>query len=367
MRKEKERGLILAMDFGGSSTKCIGGTSFEKRFVIAMEPEVIEFPASLSRPRGEVGEADPKDRAWIELGGKYYAVGYLAQYRFAAHPQLSRLKVETAVYKVLAAVWVMAEKFKLGTQMKLALYCVLPPGESKNKEWLYSQLKEALREFVTQSGLMSVELVNFDCKAEGSGLFMLHRAKRGNEAIRSLVLAVVMLGYRNASVLACYRGSVGESVSADLGFVKLAAEVQQQTSGYQKESLATAIATAGDSNNEVPLKRLLRHRSTEQQQEELAQLRQAISDARQTYTIKLRDWLSEALPPQVEELVFCGGTSDYLKTELMAMFPQLSLYFHAQVELPADVRGLKMGHRFADIWCLWDCFSPHAFKIPKVS
>ena len=93
---------------------------------------------------------------------------------------------------------------------------------------------------------MSVNLAHFECKPEGGGIYMVHRSQLG-EAARRKTVAVVMVGYRNASVLLSERGQVNKRVTSTLGFIKLVDLVEGRIAGLPSTAqLTRAIARAGE-------------------------------------------------------------------------------------------------------------------------
>ena len=87
----------------------------------------------------------------------------------------------------------------------------------------------------------------------------------------------------------------------------------------------------------------------------MAELKQAISSARVQYALLLRNWIQEVLPSEVEEMVICGGTADFLRTEIRQILDIHTLYWHANAG-EEDEKLLNKGNRFADAWCYWQYF-----------
>lgn len=349
----KSNQLILAIDFGGSMTKAIGGSSFTERFALAMEPDVIELPRELLIDSPELNTAHPENSAWIGIEGKSYAVGYYARCRSIANPMLAQPKINSAAAKTLAAVWVMKEKLALPSQIRLDLCCVLPSGEYEDRNQLEKQLRANLNAFETPTGKLIVRLETFNCKPEGAGIFLYHGAKKREQNLPQDDLAVVMLGYRNLSLMVFERGNRSLSQTSELGSARLVKNVIAQTSGQNLERLAPAVAQYLEDNSDAPLHSVLR---SNQPQVELAQIKQAIALARQQYEIEVGNWLLEVIPRPISEIVLCGGTADTFRQYLLEMLEGKKVYLHAQVELPKDVKALGLGNRFGDVWVMWDYF-----------
>ncbi|MBR8839183.1 MAG: ParM/StbA family protein [Stigonema ocellatum SAG 48.90 = DSM 106950] len=203
--------LTLALDFGGSATKIVYATSLDQKArLLCMEPEVAVLgrESILEYEGGKLGSSDPENVAWVAVGEQYRAVGYLAQSRFYANAGLSELKYERAIYKTLAAIWVIKEKLQLGSRLGVAIAVLLPPGEYEDRERFEKMLRSSLAEYQTPTGRMSVSLKAFNCKPEGGGIYLVHRRKVG-EVLKTRVCAIAMIGYRNASVLVSQRGVIG--------------------------------------------------------------------------------------------------------------------------------------------------------------
>jgi hypothetical protein len=281
-------------------------------------------------------------------------VGYLAKALTVTNPQLTALKSTMAMPKILGAIWVLKEKFQLSNYLNINLSCLLPPGEIKDREKLKTELQQVFNQGIdTPTGKLTPKLNYYNCLAEGSGIYLLHRAKKGKELINATIVAVIMLGYRNASVMVFRRGMVKEYETNELGFARLIKSMVKQLSGHTIERLTPAIALHREMGSDVPLHSVL---LGEDKQLELEELKQVLEVSQKSYEFELINWLKEVLPLDVEEVILCGGTSDdpRIKAKLFEHFNDKRIYLHAQVELPPDVQALGLGNRFGDVWCLWD-------------
>ena len=350
----KRKKMNLSIDLGGSRTKVIGGIDFEKRVALTMEPNLAQVPPEILENQMGLENANLEDRVWVEVEGKTYAVGYLAKALTVTNPQLTALKSTMAMPKILGAIWVVKEKFKLSNDLRINLSCLLPPGEIQDREKLKTELQEVFSQGInTPTGKLTPQLNYYNCLAEGSGIYLLHRAKKGKESINATIVAVVMLGYRNASVMVFRRGMVKEHQTSELGFVRLIKGMVKQLSGQTLERLTPAIAKYREMGSEIPLHSIM---LGEDKQRELEELKRAEQVSQKSYEFELINWLKEVLPSEVEEVVLCGGTSDDpgIRQTLFEHFSDKKVYLHAQVDLPSDIEALGLGNRFGDVWCLWD-------------
>lgn len=350
-REKRKNRLTMAIDFGGSSTKVIGANREGKRVVLAMEPDTIELPRELLE-EPVVGRLSIENRAWVNLNGRYHAVGGYARLLSVANAGLAALKVEAAPYKVAAALWVTRQKMNLPDDLRLSLCCVLPPGEYEGRERFRGRLEMALSSFETPTGRMTVELERFDCKPEGAGVFLNHVKLMGPVAKENA--ATVMLGYRNASALIFRKGGLVKAVSAGHGYASLLDGVVARTSGYDREGILEGVSRYLETGQDESLKALL---LSDEPGYELEKLKKAIALAREKYTRELSRWMRETLPADTREVVLCGGTADLFRQKLYTLLEGKELYPHGGVELPDDIKALRMGNRFADIWIVWDAFN----------
>jgi Actin like proteins N terminal domain len=343
--------LILALDFGGSSTKGIYCTLKQNiPTSLVMEPEVVKI--SLDSVTSEtLGTTEPENAAWVNYMGETFAVGYLAKSKYYANQGLKELKYERAIAKTLASIWATSQKLQLGTKFRLALVCLLPPGEFENKDSFHKQLKTILADFTTPTGRMRVELTQFKCLPEGAGIYLAYQKQLG-QAIKTRAIALVMLGYRNASVLISDKGMVAaDGKTCDLGMIRLLEKVVARTSGQTASQLAPAVVAAGSEISSTPFLRLLRSTSNINRQHELLQIQKAVKLARNEYAAVLTSWLDQVISRNVvSEILFCGGTADYMRRELNSHYPGTPCLWGVGADIPKQVDIFGFGSRLADVY-----------------
>ncbi|BAY93657.1 MULTISPECIES: ParM/StbA family protein [unclassified Tolypothrix] len=352
--------LILALDFGGSATKGIY-CAFEQNnpSSLVMEPEVLKVSLeSVTSHTQSLGVTEPENVAWVNYMGETFVVGYLAKSKYYANEGLKELKYERAIAKTVSAIWVVSQKVKLGMKCRLALACLLPPGELENKESFYKQLLTVLADFVTPTGRMRVELIEFKCLPEGAGIYLAYQKKLG-QAIKTKVIALPMIGYRNASVLISNKGIVAaDGKTSDLGMIRLLEKILAKTSGQTAAKLAPAVVAAGNDVSTTPFFRLLRSTNQANKQHELQQLQKAVKLARSEYAVLLTSWLDQVISiSSVDEILFCGGTADYLRKELNSHYPGTPCLWGVGAEIPEQVDTFSLGTRLADVYSVFLYFS----------
>ena len=358
-KKNLNPDLLVAIDFGGSATKVVAMIPGGQPILFWMTPEVIELDKDVIQEyeKNKWGEIEPEFCTWVGIKDKYAVVGHLAKVRFLANARLSQLKYELGVYKTLGVLFVLKEKLGLASNFNPALSCLLPPGEYPDADKFEQLLRDKLGLFETPSGALRVKMTHFDCKPEGAGVMSVHRSARG-QILKHCVCVLLMMGYRNSSVLVSNRGALSKFQTSDFGMVKLVEGVMARTSGLDASLLPGAIFQAGDEVKSHALLSLVRSRERTRQQQELQEMREAITAARKEYLAAFKSWLSEVLPRKIDEVIFCGGTVDYLLEELKAFFSDdIRLYLHANLHKHEGLQSLaneSWRGRFADVYGLFE-------------
>jgi hypothetical protein len=350
---------IMAIDFGGLSTRvfCQSSQAGSKASSFVMESQVGPVSQDIANcfTKPNLASASPENIAWVAIGNECRAVGYLAAAQFNAHIGLAGLKYSSALYKALAALWVVSRKLDLGSQFSAAISVFLPPGEFNDSKQFFELLSQYSASFETPTGKLSVTLDKTQALQEGGGIALIHNSNLGS-AFKQRVTAFVMVGFRNASVIVSARGAVGKGKTSDLGMVRLVDLVQERTSNYDASRLALSIAQAGVSYNRPYFYRIARNREETAKDREVDQLIEAVKLSRFDYARMLSHWINEVLPPDLDEIVFCGGTSEYMKPELRNQFSHYSLSWHAGITVPKTLDSDGLGCRIADVYGLFSYF-----------
>jgi hypothetical protein len=353
--------LHVSIDYGASSTKVFFGLTASAYEVLIMPPHSIELDKSLLPPPST--DTNYENRAWVGIEDRYYAVGNLAKTTYSAIAPKKPLKVESLLQKTCAVIYIAAQVLGLEKKFGLVLNYVLPPGElgnSSNRDLLTTDLKNVLKLFDTPSGKMRVRLISCGGYPEGMGLLLFHRKHFPESADRSVGL--FMIGYRNASMFTSRKGVVGDYQSNDLGFNFYLKQITSRSAGYDLDDLIEPIHKYQQPTDEVYLRKILRAKDKERQEIELSDLKELITASRSYYWTMLRTWIDECLDSDIDRVIICGGTADYLRreleTHLKPKFPSImngksELYFHSSINLPGSVQSKGMGFRLADVYCLW--------------
>ena len=354
--------LVLAIDLGASKTKAIAQyyANKDEPLLLCMEPEVADVSCDSLKDyeATKTGQTDPENTCWVGIGNEYHAIGFLAQHKYGGNSLLKELKYACAIPKICGALWVLKQKLKLESKFSLALTVLLPPSEYQDKEALESKLKAATSNFMTPTGEMKVKILLFEAKPEGAGMYLHRLAVLGAE-IKQRTMAIAMIGYRNASVLLSVRGAVSPGLSSNFGLSWMVDAFVRRVSGLAKEDprLVPAIVEAGPACCEEPLTRLVRKKSALEIQAEATKMALALKLSRDDYVRALVRWLSQQLPPETDEIIFCGGTAEYLQPELLKDYSHLCVIWNAGIEISPKLDTAGMGSRIADVLALYKAFS----------
>jgi hypothetical protein len=347
--------VIIALDPGGSLTKIIYQPLQGVPQVLVMPPQVIATQRQAVALQSQWGDAllgPPESSAWVAFNQQVYAVGVLAQ-DLRASSGLRSLKWEKAVYKTLAALWVIQQRLKLKARFKVALTCVLPAGEFEDRGVFEAALRQALEEFETPTGMMQVTLQRFDCRPEAFGVAALY----GQQQPLMSSLAFIMLGYRNASLLLMRAGKMQVGVTSELGFVRCLERVSRRCSGVGPDNhLASAITEARRERNAVPYLRLANYSDIAIKEQKARAMVQIVAEEKAAYAEMVLDWLDEVLPTEDRmTLVFCGGTTDEIRPYLDRYCPEYAHQYQVISQFPESFDAVGLGDRLADVYGIFLC------------
>ncbi|MBW4426938.1 MAG: ParM/StbA family protein [Nostoc desertorum CM1-VF14] len=313
--------LIISFDPGASLSRVFFTLDSSKPELLLMEPYTALIPKQslLSYEEDAIGVSSPENSAWIEYNQQCWGVGLICQ-RFFADLKLEQPKFELAIYKTLAVVGAIAQKKSLANGASIRLGILFPYGEYSDRKLFEISITGALLNFKWRGEKRSFKLVEFVCRPEGFGL--LSRGRTTTHNLRSRKIAVVMIGYRNASILIMDKGAMTSGVTEDLGFQKLVSSVQRRVAGQKSLTLAAAISAAGSKINLKALLPLVRVEDALLQELEIQSIKSAISIAREEYWAVLSSYLHRYIPSDIDEIIFAGGTAHYFKSELNRLFPR---------------------------------------------
>jgi hypothetical protein len=368
--------LVMTIDMGGSKTKIVvQELGKDSPRVLLMESQLADIDkASLDNLPTQ---GRPSDRAWVGFnkpssdnaqpleggGGEvekvYYAVGALARHRFGGLPQLHELKYELALPKICAAVWLARVEMSLPPKFNLFLTVLLPGGEISDEHILKSRCREVICSFDTPDGLMGIKLIACEVSSEGSGIYNFRKNTLGDKLYSKYQL-YVMLGFRNASTFVVRGGVIEPGQTNDFGMHWLLDLLAGRVSGLDKNNPRTIETIIDGTTNPELLKRLSRKRSQQDIDVDFQSISAALKVVKDEYVRAIARWL-KSIPGVFDEIVFCGGTAEYLRPELESYYvtDTTEVVWHGGVSIPTEFESLLGCYRLADVWALHETF----FKI----
>jgi len=338
--------ITIATDFGSSLAKGIytlDNQTFPPLNLILLEPEVIKlsFESIESYEKNKLGTGKEEDSAWLRLRENYYAVGFLAKNRFGTLKALHILKIDSAIPLMLAMLGVIAQKHRLAPKFKVNMSILLPWSEYKDKERFEEEIEEAMKSFSFRGEEYTLELKTFAALPEGGGLLARGRVPRKAEKEirpqKSSNILILIMGYRNSSLLAVQKGELIKGLTSDFGFSKMVNRILELTSGQREERLIPVICEIASKKNpeKIILEKLVRTTIKELELAEVETLKSAIENARNEYVLMLRNWLQQQIPVNnIDEILIGGGTAKYLKKEITE---SLKVYRGAELNWLEDI------------------------------
>lgn len=348
--------LYLAFDPSSSGSKAFYTLESFSLEWLFMPPVVIEVEHEVIKDyeHNRIGILDEERCAWIAIKSKCYAVGELAQDYFYGNDKILALKCETALYKVLAMVGAIASQKKLPSKFSLALGILLPKSEYADRASLAESLREALECFSFRGQSYQVDLVAFNCLPEGAGILM--RGVEPHSLVERGKILILMMGYRNSSILITDKGALKRSFTTNYGFVRMLEMVAQGTSGIPMVEMVAPIYNAGMRVLSNELAPLLQSTQPSRRKLELASIRQTVLKARKQYWALISDWLIHSKLPPVEQVILAGGTSRYWKQKLETFFAPQPTSWALQLEQNAQAAIGEEGIREGLSWRMTDIY-----------
>lgn len=374
--------IVMSIDLGSSKTKIVTQElGSDSPLILLMDSQLadVEFESldsvpieGLASERAWVGFSNPSsDETQSKIAKNvYYTVGALARNRFGGLPQLTELKYELALPKILAAVWLARVSMSLPPKFNLYLSVLLPSGEMSDSDILKSRVASSLKSFDTPDGKMKIKLAGCQVSSEGSGLCLFRKEALGDK-LHSISQICVMLGFRNASAYLIRSGVPEPGHTSDFGMHWMLEKLVSRVSGLDKNDPRTVQIIVEGSDKPELLKKLSRKRSPIDIEADFQSISAALKLSKDEYVRAIVRWLKSL--GTASEILFCGGTAQYLRSELEDYYSNdtTELVWHGGVSLPLEVESLLGGYRLADVWVLhslfFDMVANHEASSPKRS
>nr|ADN18224.1 conserved hypothetical protein [Gloeothece verrucosa PCC 7822] len=351
--------LIVSLDFGASLIKGVYtlGKKFEPK-LLTLSPHLLPIPPTTDLEPYNAASLSLTASAWIECKGKRYAVGTLAKNRFNAPVLLELPKIESIIPRTLAAIGCIASAEGL-EEFTLSLWISIPSNEYKEGLNISQKIKQSLLDFIFRGKRIVANLMDFSCKPEGAGIFLRIIGQANFNARKA---AVLMLGYRNATIL-FYKEGLIEKITENYGFASIVEGIQSLALlPGDLDEVVGKIFEAGDKLDKKILKTLCFGDSADTSR--INAIESAIQKSREEYFTLLNYWLGGKLIDGPEVIVVVGGTSHYpyVKNKLTQLFKKTQIKLDWGEEL-ADKIGFvfksqvasnpSLKYRLLDVYSLF--------------
>lgn len=242
---------------------------------------------------------DSGDRVFWELGETAARPGFL---------QVESRKFEFCLAKVLGLLGYLIQQHLNTTEpINLSLGVLLPLNELEDRHLLAQWIRQTINDFEFNGvAVRNINLVTFDCKPEGYGLFRAYSAER-----------VLLVGHRDSTWLCFNSGKLNTKLSCTLPETGMHDFIRSIRFPISNElQAARALSLAGRKLKQKPLMELTQTRS----QAEFEQLQQAIRQAHSQYWVDRRSQFSSLAMSGRQTIPVSGGTAHYFSEELNQLF-----------------------------------------------
>jgi hypothetical protein len=359
--------LSITIDYGTSMVRAIyrypsqkynGANGITKDRLLLMQPNILLINNCLVEKYSQKQSgARPENNAWVEIGedgeelpSKTYAVGLFVENIVAANNHhLEITKHNNALVFVAAVIGAIAKRHYLKNRLSVNLMMLLPYNEYELREVLHRGIENVLREFKFCGSTYSVEITSIKTAFEGYGLLCRGRSTNKDARLQKagdLVLGILMIGYRDASLIVFVRGNPIIHEVNQFGMYKLLALIANGCSAQPTAALARALCRYQKAKTEeakhLALKPVLQtNRSVLMQETERKNLEEAISQSLSQYIHIISNYLQMKLSScHVDEWLIGGGTACYLGNRLSSIL--LSIARTNQMPLPKIEWGTQL-------------------------
>ena len=318
--------LNIATDFGASLGKAVYQGGSNEPSLILLKPEVISMPRTsieAYQKSFSLGNTHPEETAWVKIKDEYFVLGELARHRFKVEANLNEPKYNKAICQCLAIIGsAIQREGEIPSSFNLAT--LLPFDEFRYKERFQEQVRSALESFTFRGKDYSLKLDKFVCLPEGSGLYLRGRQGNGLEKLanyKDITIAIVMMGYRNISLMIMDKGIPKVKETTFQGFAQMIELIKERVAVVNEPALIRAMSKPNLRQRKKALSQIAICNDLISKTREIEGLSEAIEDAKKEYLTVVTNFLNANLNSYaVNEFVVGGGTANYLKRELRRYF-----------------------------------------------
>jgi len=309
-------------DLGSSASKFFYRVGQGSVHPLWMGAEVAtEVSQTLLSLMGVGGGGRPQDSAWLQMGDEVVLVGEAAKALLERNSMRAH-KAELAVYKMAAALGVVAELEELPQGFEVVFWLALPLTELGTREAIRTQVESLGQSGFTFRGKPVQCEVKVKVYPEGFGLYLNRKGQldKLGQAINQRNTLVVMMGHRNLSVLRFEGGSLkaAGSNSNGPGFWPIF-ERSACASGVTEPdyvSLMSAISTGQPEKVSVACARVV----------DFSPAMAACLDSYwQAVTTYWQDQVMPQLAAPNTDVIISGGAAQVVRSRIEAHFAELGL------------------------------------------
>lgn len=355
--------ILLSLDPSSSLPKAIAQYPDGSIELFTLSPNITECT------RKEITDLcsfsiDNPDNTWVSYGGRYFALGGLAQ-SLSSVDKTRCAKFEKAAVIVMAIAALIGRKLNR-SNYQLDLGVLLPFDELSHKDYLRAILKEHLRNFTSAGGQYSIEQNWVSIAPEGIGCIF-HGSTCQKPLSQSSIFCIT-IGYRNTSFIHWKNGIATRGGATDLGFHNCVSHISQSAglSHISKERLIPLILAKPTKKE---LLKLCQGQDPEIRELEVGNIKSAIVNGKKAYLLKIKEWISTLKIPPVDEVVIAGGTAYAFRPEIERFLVDKPIDWREKLELELNERldNPNLPYRLIDLWGFHKSNQIMSTKTTKVS
>jgi hypothetical protein len=286
-------------------------------FITSTTPEMVA-----DYNKSSFGSNNFASSGWISFDNNCYFYGDAAK-NISNRLVLNKRKFELALIRLLIVVGIIARQYKLAKSTKIKLAVALPFGEYGDRKILETYLRLALQSgFIFNGTSMEFELDTFVCLPEGGATFL----QTQDPTTRALEQVVLMIGFRDLSMLFIKNNQMIGGLSEPMGFVKPSQIIKNKISDQgDLIRFAQVYSRIGKNLNLRTARPLFGNLDKRFYPQRLEQIKTATHMAVSQYLLQLENLIQSEIDVDTQRIILAGGTANYFRKELSGILKRTSL------------------------------------------
>jgi hypothetical protein len=363
--------ILIVIDFGSSLLKVALIDSEGNITWLICDPHIALVDPAFEKHLSEQPlMGNDVNACWVSDFDRTYVIGKMAKDIFRVGLNLTAVKYESAIYKVLAIVGYLSESGRIQNKENLSIGCLLPYDEYCDSALFSKALTDKLLCFQYCGKDKSFGVTRLECYPEGFGLFsrgLLLPTEDDNkfESVKAKDVGIYILGHRNGTWLRVRYGQCdhSESETNDLGFSWMIDAIRKKTGIKDDLAIARCAYRYILTKDESHLNELIKVKDSLLRSKEMIRLTEAINIPSDQYWALQVTFLNRKAK-DCEVFGATGGTAIAYKTQFNTLFPKchwgqpISRYLEnkppifAGVGPPSRFKGNPLTHRMVDVFGL---------------